>query len=662
MQSIIVPTFRDREEVKDLLAEIEKTATGDYELIATCQKGSAAQNRNYGLDESKGDVIIMLDDDICDLPYGWNEELARPLFEEKDVVLVSARLMNPNGSLGLNMGGNYDVSKEVVVVDSGYVPTACIAFKKDDLRYDENYVGSGFEDTDHNNQMMQKYPKSKHVINNNVRVVHKNEMKNQRGENWEKNKAYYMTKWENFKGRTNAIELLDKKISLCMIVKNEEKNLRRCLDSAKDKVDEIIIVDTGSTDSTKDIIKEYGATMLEYEWTNDFAEARNIGLKAATKDWILVLDADEELVGSRNDLLELMSVPISRPLSYMVRIENIMDNGAQVEHHMARMFPTDPDIVYAGSIHEHVTALNGKSLLSVVTDKIKIKHFGYGSHIVKGKNKTTRNVDSLLAELEKNPDNAFFRYHLGITYRVAGEIDKAAEQFRVWHGLVSKIQENVDLSMGYSAYIGSLLSLNEFVEAKEVGDAVFMKCRHNPDFCLNYAIACEHLRDYDKAEQYLKMAINARNNKYPALSYDRDSMGWKAQAVLGNVYANKGEVLKAIEQWEAALKEVPSNKDIIRALANSYTNAGNLTKGEEFFLKLWELYPEERHEQSIVAVGNIRYNTGRTKEGLELFWELPKRKEYIDQLLMALISHQKYDAVKEIDDFVKEKEAACEVA
>src|SRR3989344_859109 len=91
-------------------------------------------------------------------------------------------------------------------------------------------------------------------------------------------------------------------ITLCMITKNEEKSLADCLNSAKDVIDEIIIVDTGSTDKTKEIAKKFcdmrtrsqlTAKIYDFKWIDDFSAARNESLKYATKDWILVLDADE---------------------------------------------------------------------------------------------------------------------------------------------------------------------------------------------------------------------------------------------------------------------------------------------------------------------------------------------------------------------------------
>src|SRR3989304_7047785 len=84
-------------------------------------------------------------------------------------------------------------------------------------------------------------------------------------------------------------------LSLCMIVKNEEQFLGQCLDSVQDIVDEMIIVDTGSTDSTVEIARRYGAQIFHHPWQGSFSEARNYGLQYATGDWILQMDADEEL-------------------------------------------------------------------------------------------------------------------------------------------------------------------------------------------------------------------------------------------------------------------------------------------------------------------------------------------------------------------------------
>ncbi len=92
-------------------------------------------------------------------------------------------------------------------------------------------------------------------------------------------------------------------ISLCMIMKNEEKRIGRCLESVRDLVHEIIIVDTGSTDRSKEIARSYGARIIDSVWRDDFAFSRNVGLKAATKNWILILDPDELISKSDLDII-----------------------------------------------------------------------------------------------------------------------------------------------------------------------------------------------------------------------------------------------------------------------------------------------------------------------------------------------------------------------
>ena len=91
-------------------------------------------------------------------------------------------------------------------------------------------------------------------------------------------------------------------ISLCMITKDEEGCIRDCLTSVKDFVDEIIVVDTGSTDKTKEIAAEFGAKVYEISWVDDFSAARNESLQHATHEWVLCLDADEVL--AQKDLIE----------------------------------------------------------------------------------------------------------------------------------------------------------------------------------------------------------------------------------------------------------------------------------------------------------------------------------------------------------------------
>src|SRR3989344_1922813 len=99
-------------------------------------------------------------------------------------------------------------------------------------------------------------------------------------------------------------------ISLCMITKNEENLLKNCLNNIKDTVDEIIIVDTGSADNTKETARKFNAKIFDFKWGDNFSEARNFSLQKATQEWILVLDADEKI--SNFDLEKIKNLTKSK--------------------------------------------------------------------------------------------------------------------------------------------------------------------------------------------------------------------------------------------------------------------------------------------------------------------------------------------------------------
>ncbi len=194
MVDIIIPTNKKKFQILSLIDELHKK-TPKANLIPTCKNVSAAVNRNYGLMQSKSDIVIMVDDDVEGFFAGWEAQLIKPLINT-DVAMVSARLLTNSGDLGQMVGHNYDTSKPLVEVECRQLPTACIAFRNDGTRFDNNYIGSGFEDNDFCFQLINKYGKgAKFLINNEVSLIHRNEMKNQGGINWKHNQSYFMNKW-----------------------------------------------------------------------------------------------------------------------------------------------------------------------------------------------------------------------------------------------------------------------------------------------------------------------------------------------------------------------------------------------------------------------------------------------------------------------------------
>ena len=143
-------------------------------------------------------------------------------------------------------------------------------------------------------------------------------------------------------------------LSLCMIVKNEDRFLQGCLESIKDVVDQIIVVDTGSTDKTLNIAQEYNAQIHYFDWCDDFSAARNVSIKYATGDWILWMDADERLAPESIERLARILVPEEVPVVYKVGIHSIWQDSSTVQlSHAFRIFNNHKGIFFSGRNEAH---------------------------------------------------------------------------------------------------------------------------------------------------------------------------------------------------------------------------------------------------------------------------------------------------------------------
>ncbi|MGX6441639.1 glycosyltransferase [Neobacillus sp. K501] len=204
------------------------------------------------------------------------------------------------------------------------------------------------------------------------------------------------------------------KISLAMIVKNAESTIKKCLDSVKDIVDEMVVVDTGSTDNTVNIINQFPSVKLyHYHWCDDFSAARNFSIEKTSGDYILVIDDDEFVVkGTRKDFEEAMKKnAIGRIQQYSHFIKQNQDFYSNI--FISRLFPRN--LRYTGTIHEQIDGNNQRMDLDFV-----VYHVGYLET-----NKGERNIPLLEKELEKNPNDSYYLFQLGQELRIQKQYEKA---------------------------------------------------------------------------------------------------------------------------------------------------------------------------------------------------------------------------------------------
>lgn len=178
-----------------------------------------------------------------------------------------------------------------------------------------------------------------------------------------------------------------------MIVRNEEKLVGQCLKSVADVADELIVVDTGSTDETIPIARSFGAKVIEHPWSDDFSEARNVGLDQASGRWILFLDADERLVSEDiPQLRKVLKKPVHR--AYFLTIVNLYgENEESASEHTfpsVRLFRNLPEVRFTGRIHE--TIMPAKKGETAGLLPVRIMHYGRLASVNKGKRKSERNM------------------------------------------------------------------------------------------------------------------------------------------------------------------------------------------------------------------------------------------------------------------------------
>ncbi len=228
------------------------------------------------------------------------------------------------------------------------------------------------------------------------------------------------------------------KVSLCMIVKDEEEMLPGCLEAVASSVDEIIVVDTGSTDRTVEIAESFGATVIDFPWNGSFSDARNVGLDAATGDWLLYLDADEHLVPEDAPKIRELLGRTWREGFHLVETNYTGgdDSGNAVTHLALRLFRNRPDYRFEGRIHEQKTHHMPTYLPErFEATTIRIRHYGYLKSRVSAKEKSRRNIELLQIEAREDP-SPFNSFNLGSEYLMLGDPKTAATHFdSAWNEL-----------------------------------------------------------------------------------------------------------------------------------------------------------------------------------------------------------------------------------
>jgi len=410
-----------------------------------------------------------------------------------------------------------------------------------------------------------------------------------------------------------------------MIVKNEEGNLPRCLNSVANIVDEIIIVDTGSTDKTVEIARKYGAKVYHHAWENSFSKARNYSLKYATCDWILYLDADEEL--SREDAPRLKKMVKDNNytvISFVIK-NKFKDSTQESYANMIRLFKNFNGIYYEGVVHNTIK-YSGKCLES----SLSIIHHGYNLSEDKMEKKFLRTTTLLKKQIKTDPHNPIPHMYLGISYMGVKMYDEAIEESKT----ALKLAEESGCLTGdlfVSYYIISAACFEKGV-LKESETYALKKVEMDDQSLDGYCILSfiyYNLKKYDKflknSEKYLTLWDSITKHPERTNTSISHTIGhkWKIHLLRGFYYLSNNQDEMGNIEIDIALKESTEIEECLKLLGNFYLENNCLDKAEETFKKLTRSHAERGNEYTIdamVKIGHIKFRKGDLKETIH-FWK-----------------------------------------
>jgi tetratricopeptide (TPR) repeat protein len=368
------------------------------------------------------------------------------------------------------------------------------------------------------------------------------------------------------------------RISLCMIVRDEEEMLPRTLEAIRPAVDEIIVVDTGSQDRTIEIAKSFGATVIEREWTGSFSDARNVSLEAATGDWFLYLDADEVLVPEDAEKLRELAGQTWREAFYLheTNFTGTEEVGLSVVHSALRLFRNRPEYRFVGRLHEQI-AVHLPAYLPerVVQSAVRVNHYGYLGVVRESKDKARRNIDLLLQQQEEGATNSFFHYNLGSEYLALGDVDKALPEFEKAHALIDQagtVAHEYVPSLT-SRTVKALRTAGRYEESQRRADQGLERFPGFTDLVYEQGITAIAMNRIEDAIGYLRRAIEMGDapSKYTAMI---GAGTFLPRAALATIYVNRREPGQAVELLRWSLEHHPDHLGTIFPYATALLQSG----------------------------------------------------------------------------------------
>ena len=274
-------------------------------------------------------------------------------------------------------------------------------------------------------------------------------------------------------------------VSVCMIVKNEEQGLARCLESVREIADEVVVVETGSSDRTVEIAQAHDAQVSSFEWCDDFWAARNTAIERAAKDWVLIMDGDDELEpeGGRALRRILATNAEAEICSLRTRIPHGANTGMSLIDH-PRLFRRDRGLRFAGAVHEQVVWPDGTAAAPDLATGVIVYHHGYVEGDDPMAERDECNLRILRRRVESQPDDVWAQFNLGHHYYAGGEMAEAIGPLR--RALDQSGRGRSMRARAFSVLSGAYLTLRDLSAAESIAREGLAQFPEHPE--LHFAL------------------------------------------------------------------------------------------------------------------------------------------------------------------------------
>jgi tetratricopeptide (TPR) repeat protein len=428
------------------------------------------------------------------------------------------------------------------------------------------------------------------------------------------------------------------RLSLCMIVRDEQEMLPRCLSAVADAVDEIVIVDTGSSDRTVEIAKSFGAQVISHEWSGSFAEARNVSFDAASGDWLMYLDADEVLVREDAELLRSLTRRTWREAFYLseTNYTGDLDDGTAVTHNALRVFRNRPEYRFEGRLHEQIAnRLPGYLPERLEASSVRIEHYGYLGVVRDGREKSRRNIELLRLQQAESPPSPFLHYNLGSEYAAAGDASAALAEFeRAW-ALLQALPDRDSYEFApalLSRLVKALRVCGRLPDAVTRSEEGLERFPGFTDLVLEQALCAIALGEGDHAIELCERCIEMGDapRRYTATV---GSGTYLPRLYLADLRRARGEHSQAAELLEQCLREHPQFTGSVLPYASALMAAG--MEAEEVVAALERNLPDPSPAARFM-LGTALYEAGATAAAETQFRAVLARHPHSSRARVAL--------------------------